>query len=185
MDAMPSYVYVILALGWFFWFLPFPLKRWNQGKPQTSDHRSRWGMLLQVVAYALLWQGHFWVTHPSNWRIAASAIFVILAVLLSWTATNALGRHLRFDAAVTPDHELIRTGPYAIIRHPIYASMLAILLGTGVVLTPPMLFIPAIIIFLIGTEIRVRTEDNLLATHFGDQFRNYRQHVSAYIPLIR
>jgi len=109
----------------------------------------------------------------------------VLATLLSWTATNALGRHLRFDAAVTADHELIRTGPYAIVRHPIYASMLAVLLGTGSMIAAPVLFIPAVVIFLIGTEIRVRTEDSLLASHFGDRFRDYQQEVPAYIPLVR
>lgn len=182
---MPVYIYVILAVGWFLWFLPFPLKRWNRTKPQARDNRSRWGLLLQTIAYILLWQGHFWTTSPALWRTIACAVLLAIAALLSWTATNALGRHLRFDAAVTADHELIRTGPYAIIRHPIYASMLAILLGTGVVLTPRILFIPAIILFLIGTEIRVQIEDKILASHFGDEFHRYRHHASAYIPFIR
>jgi protein-S-isoprenylcysteine O-methyltransferase Ste14 len=185
MGVMPVHVYVILALGWFFWFLPFPINRWNRNKPQSRDKRSRWGLLLQVIAYVLLWQGHFWTFHPSARRVVLSGILLALAALLSWTATNALGKHLRFDAAVSPDHELVRRGAYAIIRHPIYASMLALLLGTGVVLTPPALFIPAVIIFLIGTEIRVHVEDTLLAAHFGSQFHTYRQKVSAYIPYIR
>ena len=182
---MPLYIYVILAVGWFLWFLPFPLKRWNRDKPQTSDNRSRWGLLLQVIAYTLLWQGHFWLMYPSRLRVALCIIFLALAALLSWTATNALGRHLRFAAAIGPDHELVRSGPYAVIRHPIYASMLAMLLGTGVVLTPRILFIPAIILFLIGTEIRVQIEDNLLAAHFGEKFAAYKQKNSAYVPFIR
>jgi protein-S-isoprenylcysteine O-methyltransferase Ste14 len=59
-----------------------------------------------------------------------------LASLLSWTATRALGRHLRFDAALTPDHQLVRSGPYRLLRHPIYTSMFCLLLGTGFVITP-------------------------------------------------
>jgi len=182
---MPAYDYLILAAGWLVWFLAFPHKRWNQGSPARRDNRSRWGLLVQVVSYVLIWQGHFWTRHPTPVRVALSVIFFVLATLLSWTATNALGRHLRFDAAVTADHELIRTGPYAIVRHPIYASMLAVLLGTGSMIAAPVLFIPAVVIFLIGTEIRVRTEDSLLASHFGDRFRDYQQEVPAYIPLVR
>lgn len=182
---MPTYDYLILAAGWIVWFLPFPHKRWNQGTPQRRDNRSRWGLLVQVVAYALIWQGAFWTRHPSSVRVALSVVFFVFAALLSWTATNALGRHLRFDAAVTADHELIRTGPYAIVRHPIYASMLAVLLGTGFMIAAPVRFLPALLIFLIGTEIRVRTEDNLLASHFGERFQAYRQEVPAYIPLVR
>lgn len=184
METMQVYVYVILAVGWLLWFVPF-FRKWNMSETRTRDRRSRWGLLLQVVAYALLWLGRFWLNQPALWRVVLSAVLMAVAALLSWTATKALGKQLRFVAAVGDDHELIRTGPYAVIRHPIYASMLAVFLGTGVVITPTALFLPAVVLFLIGTEIRVRTEDHLLASHFGDQFDAYRQSVSAYIPLIR
>jgi protein-S-isoprenylcysteine O-methyltransferase Ste14 len=182
---MPTYAYLILAAGWILWFLPFPIARWNWNTPQKRDNRARWGLLIQTVAYALLWQGHFWLRSPTTWQTALSIFFLALAILLSWTSTRALGRHLRFDAALSPDHKLIRSGPYRILRHPIYASMLCTLLGTGFMVTSPILFVPAILIFLAGTEIRVQIEDNLLASHFGDDFRNYRHTVPAYIPLVR
>jgi protein-S-isoprenylcysteine O-methyltransferase Ste14 len=185
MDPMPSYDYVILALGWLLWFLPFPITKWNRNTPQRSDSRARWGLLIQAIAYMLLWQGRFWEQNPPNWRLALSVIFLVLAAVLSWTSTRALGRHLRFDAALSSDHELVQSGPYRIIRHPIYSSMFCILLGTGFMITPLVLFVPAVVIFLIGTEIRVRVEDNLLASHFGAKFETYQRAVSAYIPLVR
>ena len=73
----------------------------------------------------------------------------------------------------------------ALVADPSRARMLAVLLGTGFMIAAPVLFIPAVVIFLIGTEIRVRTEDTLLASHFGDRFQAYRQEVPAYIPLVR
>lgn len=181
---MPIYVYVILAVGWCVWFAPF-LRKWNQGEARSTDHRSRWGMLLQAVAYVLLWQVYLWRAHPARWRVGLSVVLMAVASWLSWTATKELGRHLRFVAAIGDDHELIRTGPYAVIRHPIYASMLAIFLGTAVIAAPAMLFLSAMVIFLIGTEIRVQTEDRLLAAHFGEQFQSYCRSVSAYVPLVR
>jgi protein-S-isoprenylcysteine O-methyltransferase Ste14 len=182
---MPIYAYLILAVGWLLWFLPFPLNGWNRNAPQKSDPRARWGLLLQGAAYALLWQGHFWTRSPVPWQTALSILFLALAALLSWSSTRALGRHLRFDAALSPDHELICSGPYRLLRHPIYTSMLCLLLGTGFLIAPPSLFVPAVLIFIAGTEIRVRIEDNLLASRFGAQFSNYQQHVSAYIPFVR
>jgi protein-S-isoprenylcysteine O-methyltransferase Ste14 len=182
---VPIYAYLILVAGWLLWFLPFPLNGWNRNLPQKSDPRARWGLLLQGAAYALLWQGPFWTRSPAPWQTALSILFLALAALLSWTSTRALGRHLRFDAALSPDHELIRSGPYRLLRHPIYTSMLCLLLGTGFMLTPPILFALAILIFIAGTEIRVRIEDTLLASRFGAQFINYQQHVSAYIPFVR
>lgn len=177
--------YIILASGWLLWFLPFPLTGWNSRTPDRRDNRARWGLILEGIAYVLLWQGEFWTRSPEPWRIACSVLFFALAAFLSWTATRALGRHLRFDAALTSDHELVRTGPYRIVRHPIYTSMFCLLLGTGFMVTPPLLFLVAIILFIGGTEIRVRIEDTLLASRFGDKFRAYQRSVSAYIPLVR
>jgi protein-S-isoprenylcysteine O-methyltransferase Ste14 len=41
------------------------------------------------------------------------------------------------------------------------------------------------VVFLVGTEIRVQTEDRLLAARFGEEFRQYRKHVRAYVPFVR
>ena len=182
---MPTYAYIIVAVGWVFWFLPFPIARWNWNTPQKSDHRARWGLLLQSIAYVLLWQGHFWSRSPEAWQTALSVLFLALAILLSWTSTRALGRHLRFDAALSPDHELVRSGAYRVLRHPIYASMFSLLLGIGFMVASPLLFLSAILVFLAGTEIRVHVEDKLLASRFGNEFQNYQHTVSAYIPLVR
>lgn len=182
---MPVYAWVILAAGWFLWFAPFPLSRWNFKAPDKKDRRARWGILLQLVAYSLLWQGEVWTRSPGMLRLAFSIFFLTLAGLLSWTGTRALGKHLRFDAALSPDHQLVRSGPYRLLRHPIYTSMFCMLLGTGVMISLPLLLFLAILVFLAGTEIRVRIEDGLLASRFGDQFRDYQRTIPAYIPLLR
>jgi protein-S-isoprenylcysteine O-methyltransferase Ste14 len=184
--SVPVYGYlIIVAAGWLLWFVPFPLTGWSSKKPERSDNRARWGILLEVIGYSLLWQGKFWARSPGGWRIAPSIIFFALAALLSWTGTRALGRHLRFDAALSPDHQLVRSGPYRVVRHPIYTSMLCLLLGTGCMITSLPVFAAATLLFLGGTEIRVRIEDGLLASRFGDRFRDYQRTVSAYIPLVR
>jgi protein-S-isoprenylcysteine O-methyltransferase Ste14 len=109
----------------------------------------------------------------------------VLAILLSWTGTRSLGRQWRIDAGLNPDHALVTSGPYRFVRHPIYSSMLCVLCGTGLLVAPlPLLFV-AILVFVIGTEIRVRIEDRLLASFFGERFQAYRQSVPAYIPFVR
>lgn len=182
---MPNYGYVILLVGWVLWFLPFLLTGWNRSTPTNKDARARWGIGLQGVSYVFLWQGHFWMRSPGSLRVGLSVLMLLCAVLLSWTSTRALGRHLRFDAALSPDHRLVSTGPYRMLRHPIYTSMFCLLLGTGFLLTSPLLFLAAVVVFLVGTEIRVRIEDQLLQGRFGEQFREYQGKVSAYIPFVR
>jgi len=70
------------------------------------------------------------------------------------------------------------------VRNPIYTSMLLVDCATGVILTPWQLFVPAIVLFVIGTEIRVRTEEKLLSERFGEEFREYKSRVRAYIPFV-
>ena len=63
--------------------------------------------------------------------------------------------------------------------------MLCMLLGTGFIVAPLLLLLIATIIFIIGTEIRVRIEDKLLASQFGDRFLSYQRGVGAYIPFLK
>jgi protein-S-isoprenylcysteine O-methyltransferase Ste14 len=143
-------------------------------------------LVLEVIAYTLMLQSRFWAVSPELWRVLASLLCFVLAIALSWTATRALGRkHLRFDAAIGAEHELVRSGPYRLVRHPIYTSMLCVLWGIGFMAASPLLFVVATAVFLVGTEIRVRIEDRLLAARFGEQFEQYRRSTSAYLPLLR
>ena len=102
-------------------------------------------------------------TGPGTARVAASLVFAVLAAVLSWTSVQHLGRQFRVRAGLYEDHELVRTGPYALVRHPIYASLLAALLCTLLLLTPWQWGLASLALFLAGTEIRVRTEDRLLS----------------------
>ncbi len=70
------------------------------------------------------------------------------------------------------------------VRHPIYTSMLCLLWGTGLLVTPWPMLILSTVLFLVGTEIRVRIEEALLAARYGEQFREYQRAVSAYVPFL-
>jgi protein-S-isoprenylcysteine O-methyltransferase Ste14 len=183
--VMPAYAYVLLFVGWAAWLLPFFVIARMSGPAATTDRRARWGMLLQAIGYSLLWQGEFWTRTPSVTRFATSIALFAAAIALSWSGARAIGRQWRMDAGLNPDHELVRTGPYRVVRHPIYASMVAVFFATGAILTPPVLWIGASLVFIAGTEIRVRVEDRLLGSHFGPDFALYRHDVSAYVPYVR
>jgi protein-S-isoprenylcysteine O-methyltransferase Ste14 len=63
--------------------------------------------------------------------------------------------------------------------------MLCLLFGTGFMVTPLWLLLLAVTVFVVGTEIRVRIEDQLLSSRFGERFREYESSVPAYIPFLR
>jgi protein-S-isoprenylcysteine O-methyltransferase Ste14 len=164
---------------------PFILAKRSPQPAQKLDRRARWGILLVAISYSIVLQGRFWERSLPFWRLSVSVLFLVLAGILSWSGTRFLGRQWRVDAGLNADHELVMTGPYRVVRHPIYASMLCLLCGTAFMIAPLLLFLIALLIFICGTEIRVRVEDNLLASRFGEQFRSYQRSVPAYIPFVR
>jgi hypothetical protein len=166
------YGFIALAVGWIVWATPFVLAKRSAEPPRVVDRRARWGVVLAGIGYGMLWQGRFWERELTAWQLSLAILFLALACLLSWTGTLALGRQWRIDAGLSADHELVTHGPYRVVRHPIYTSMLP-------------LFAIGAVCFVAGTEIRVRIEEKLLAAHFGDQFTAYRRRVPAYIPFLR
>ena len=78
---MPVYDYLILTVGWILWCLAFFVVRREARSAAKVDRRARWGVILQAVGYALLWQGSFWATAPAVWRVALSVIFLIVGAV--------------------------------------------------------------------------------------------------------
>ena len=183
---VPTYTYALLTLGWLFWLMPFVMaQRRHTRAAGTLDLRARWGVIIQGISYALLWQNRFWLRPLKPWQPIASVVLFAVGITLAWSATRALGKQWRVDAGLNADHELVKSGPYRLLRHPVYASMFSVLLATGFLITPWRLFLLAALVFLTGTEIRVQIEDRLLASRFGENFEQYRRSRSAYVPFVR
>lgn len=174
-------------VGWVVWMLAFVRpSRMKHGEKTARAKSSKWGIGLVMVGYALV----FMYLRPVGFtktaaELVASMILVPPSVALAWAAARRLGKQWRFEAAISEDHELIKTGPYRFLRHPIYASMLAMLVATALAWTWWPMAVAGIVIFVIGTEIRVRAEEKLLTKHFGSEYASYRTHTRAYVPFIR
>jgi protein-S-isoprenylcysteine O-methyltransferase Ste14 len=155
-------------------------------KEAASAPVSRLGIFLVMIGFALTWM----YVRPVGFHKSAAALIVSmilgpLSVALGWAAAHQLGKQWRFKAAVSEDHELIQTGPYRWLRHPIYTSMLGMLLTTQAAWTWWPMAIASVIAFVAGTEIRVRAEERLLAERFKDSYAAYRSRTSAFIPFLR
>jgi protein-S-isoprenylcysteine O-methyltransferase Ste14 len=175
---------VTIVVGVVVWFYPFVPAHQRTSAATIVNRRSRWGVLLQLLAFTLVWQGRFWGRTLPGWRAALCVALFVAAIALSWSSSRALAGQLRIDAALGADHTLVRSGPYAIVRNPIYTSMLAVLCAMAVVVSGWKLFAVSLLIFIVGTEIRVRTEETLLASRFGEEFKAYKRQVPAYIPFL-
>jgi protein-S-isoprenylcysteine O-methyltransferase Ste14 len=177
-----------LLVCWMLWCLVFVAhhKRHAAETPVVTAPAAKRGMWLQMLGYALVWT----YTGPIETRkpaalLMASMILGPASTLLAWSALRHLGKQWRVQAALSKDHELVETGPYRWIRHPIYASMLGMLLATGFVVARWPMLVAALAAYFIGTEIRVRAEDRLLEGRFQEAFTAYRSRVRAYLPFVR
>jgi protein-S-isoprenylcysteine O-methyltransferase Ste14 len=180
--------WVVLMLSWFAWGYPFMFRApHRQKRPSiTAIGPTRAGLFLECLAIFIAFTCRVSGDAPPEWwRMAGSIVCGPLAGLLSWTAVRHLGRQFRVHAGLYEDHELVTSGPYGIVRHPIYSSLLAILASTLFLFTTWQWALISLALFIAGTEIRVHTEDGLLASRFGDRFLEYKKRVPAYLPFVR
>ena len=180
---------VLIYALWLIWITPFVVQRRKRGDPQVVQKApvSRVGIALQAAGIAILWlhigTAETWLM--PLWRLIVALLFGLAGTALGTSAVRTLGKQWRVQAALIADHELVQIGPYNLVRHPIYASMLLMALATGFAVSQWPQFIVGMALFLMGQEIRVRAEDRLLAGRFGPSFDAYRSRVRAYIPFVR
>ena len=95
-----------------------------------------------------------------------------------------MGKNWSLVARTRPDHELVRTGPFAIVRHPIYLALLLYVISIAAALGHWQQLLIAVPLYLAGTIIRIRDEETLLRAQFGEEHARYVREVRALIPLL-
>lgn len=183
-----------VILCWFVFAATFSLRK----KPETSPDKEKapksfLGIVLQGVAFALVWSLHrtpLFSAFADNYEInivlqIAAILLSVSSVWLTMSAVHELGKQWSFQARLVEDHKLVTSGVYGIVRHPIYAAMLGKLIATGIVLSHWSVLVTAVAIFLIGTLIRTRLEERLLAGAFGQEFEHWKSRVPGLIPLVK
>jgi protein-S-isoprenylcysteine O-methyltransferase Ste14 len=118
----------------------------------------------------------------------ASTVLVLLlggtAIALFLSSAATMGKNWSLVARTRLDHQLVRTGPFAIVRHPIYLALLLYLISIAAALGHWPQLLLAIPLYLAGTAIRIRDEEALLREQFGEEHARYVREVPALIPLI-
>ena len=184
---------------WLVWGLSWlAAARWSgrteeeaQGKAQAPYR------LLNLVGFVCLFadgvfiytsRGLAWHTLlPPLWHLPPAlgwsmAALVLAAFLFAWSARLTLGR--LWSAAVTrkEGHRLIASGPYALVRHPIYTGLLAGAIGLAAANGSPISIIGAGLM-AIGYTLKARLEERFLAAELGQAaYADYRARVPMLVP---
>jgi protein-S-isoprenylcysteine O-methyltransferase Ste14 len=149
--------------------------------------------VLAGVAIAFLFFHYLWIPVIYIPRPTAQVLAVVGLVLyglgpaLLLIARRTLGKYWGIStsrrARLLPDHRLIRTGPYALVRHPMYLGGWVLFLGL-VLLYPVWAMFLMFLFGLISFGNRARREEAALAAHFGEKWKEYQDHTRMFIPLV-
>jgi protein-S-isoprenylcysteine O-methyltransferase Ste14 len=160
-------------------------KRGESGAEVSS--RSGRGIWLQGAGFFLV---AFGPLRPTLQAASAASVgqAVIVALLagacvgLFLSAATAMGSNWSFAARTRRDHDLVTWGPFAIIRHPIYTGLFAMLLAMATAFGHWRGFALGLPLFAWGTWIRVVEEEALLQARFGSQYAAYANRVKRFVP---
>jgi protein-S-isoprenylcysteine O-methyltransferase Ste14 len=125
------------------------------------------------------------ITLPVSKHLGISVgggLYLLGIILFLWTV-----RYLReaFLGLIEPaTNHFIKDGPYRWVRHPLYLSMIIILIGIGVALRSSWGMISIFLIFLPAVIYRARLEEKALYGKFGDAWINYLHQTKFIIPLV-
>src|SRR3954462_8415938 len=120
--------------------------------------------------------------YPSLRTVAWTGVaLVALGLAYAVWARLHLGKLWSARVTLKTEHRIIKTGPYAITRHPIYTGMLLALVGT-VLVRDTVVGLIGFALIATGFVLKLRQEERMLTEHFGDDYRLYRREVSALIP---
>jgi protein-S-isoprenylcysteine O-methyltransferase Ste14 len=182
-----------VVLCWLFFVGIFVLRKRPPKAPEAKrDKIATLGIVLQMCAYFLAFFQPPW--QPFLPPVAALSgiagiVFAVLTVAIAagsgWlieTAIRTLGKQWALRARLVEGHKLITEGPYGYVRNPIYTGMFGMLIATGLALEHWIALIGAIVLFVVGTVIRVRSEEKLLRSAFGKEFDDYAARVPAVLP---
>ncbi|MDR3419394.1 MAG: isoprenylcysteine carboxylmethyltransferase family protein [Nevskia sp.] len=110
------------------------------------------------------------------------AILLCGAAFSIW-ARRHLGTNWSGTVTLKQNHELIRTGPYAWVRHPIYTGLLAGVTGTAVAEGTWSGLLAVVLVFVALLQ-KLSLEERWLGSLFGEEYARYRAEVRALIPLL-
>ena len=111
------------------------------------------------------------------------AALTVLGILFAFWARFHLGRNWSGNVTIKTNHELIRTGPYARIRHPIYTGILISLFGTGLA-TDVWRAALGFALLLAGFLLKARREESVLSQEFGSRFADHQRATGMFLPRI-
>ena len=189
MPAMIHIAQVSAALAWtvfwLYWIASSLRTKASQRREPIGIFLLRVGLL--VVALNLWIAGGpvlmaRFVPHSAGAALGGLAL-VLAGLLFAVWARVHLGSNWSGTVTLKEGHELVRSGPYAIVRHPIYTGLLAALLGSAV-MKGEVRSLFALALIAAALLVKMRLEERWMVERFGEEYERYRREVKALVPFL-
>jgi protein-S-isoprenylcysteine O-methyltransferase Ste14 len=117
-------------------------------------------------------------------RTAAATLLALLAVILMLWALRAFPG-VSTGHYVLPNQRLVSSGPYGLVRHPLYLAAFFVWLAVALAFASPAALAITALYVIPGYVIYIRSEEEMLLTHLGEPYRRYRDEVGMLLPRLR
>jgi protein-S-isoprenylcysteine O-methyltransferase Ste14 len=182
-EAILNWMWVSFGVYWL-----FSARRTEKA---VTHEASLWRVIrLSILAVTFVLLLSPWLrVGPLAWRFVADTelgrwLGVALAacgiVLCVWARVH-LGKYWSDKVVLKADHQLIRSGPYAHLRHPIYSGVLLGIAGTAVAVGE-WRGVLAFVVMGSNYAFKAMREERILTRQFGDKYRQYQRHAGFALP---
>jgi protein-S-isoprenylcysteine O-methyltransferase Ste14 len=182
----------LLALIWVAWLISWAVGSFWSGR--TEKRVMSWdsrAYRIPIIAGAVLFTpwiaqalGEQPVWHVGNGGTYLLAILTLAGTLFTWWARIHLGRFWSNAITRKEGHRVIDTGPYELVRHPIYTGLIAAILATGIAVCMVTALLGAFLIAF-GLWQKARMEEDFLTTELGaDAYSAYCRRVPMLVPFL-
>lgn len=179
-----------LWIAWLIVWLAWAFQSKQTREKETVLSRFSYALPVWLAAYLLFWARTLpgWWNAPivanRPWFGWLAVVITALGFALAIWARAYLGSNWSGSVTIKVGHELIRTGPYRLVRHPIYTGILIAMFGTALAYDRWRVLVALPILWLAFTIKRLKEEQFMRQT-FGAQYDEYARTTGAIFPLPR
>ena len=178
-------VELFLAFGWAAFWLYWLLAAFSMKRGRVAWSRElRIRAVIVIAAFLLIrlgaFRGHH--LHTDSWRAGVGLVLFVLGLGFAIWARVHIGRNWGTPMTQKNDPELVTSGPYRLVRHPIYSGILVAGVGTAVALSWLWLAVVALagIYFVYSATV----EERFLTEQFPDAYRAYKRSSKMLVPFV-
>jgi protein-S-isoprenylcysteine O-methyltransferase Ste14 len=142
-------------------------------------------VLVSLLLYVVYPSWLTWSRVPLPiWIRVIACLFAVSCIpLIRWVFQN-IGRNISETVLTKQDHQLVTSGPYHWVRHPLYASTLLMLGSFSLIAENGILFAYWALAVIIFRILVIPVEEQKLVEAFGDEYRDFQKRTGALLPKI-